>query len=40
MKQYILTVILGSVLLLSACKAKKVIISGPAPFYSDGEIIQ
>ena len=40
MKPYILTVILGSVLLLSACKAKKVIISGPAPFYSDGEIIQ
>ena len=40
MKPYTLTVILGIVLLLSACNAKKLIISGPAPFYSDGEIIQ
>ena len=40
MKPYLLLVILGSVLLLSACRAKKVIMSGPPPIYTDGEIIQ
>lgn len=40
MKPYLLFAILGSVLLLSSCRAKKVIMSGPAPIYSDGEIIQ
>ncbi len=40
MKHILFFILLGSILLLSACKTKKVVMSGPAPIYSDGEIVQ
>ena len=40
MKPYLFLGALGCILLLSACSAKKVMTSGPAPIYSDDEIIQ
>lgn len=40
MRQHLFFVILGSIIILSACKTKKVIPAGPAPVYEDSEIIQ
>lgn len=40
MKLYILLGALASILLLSACHTKKVVMQGPAPIYSDYEIVQ
>ncbi len=40
MKPYFLLVLLGSIFLLSACNTKKLLVSGPAPIYSDSEIVQ
>ena len=40
MKPYLLLGILGSILLLSSCRTKKVIMTGPAPIHTDSEIVQ
>ena len=40
MKLNLIFIFFGSVLLLSACKSKKVIMTGPAPIYDDSEIVQ
>lgn len=40
MKQILLFIIVASILILSGCKSKKTVMTGPAPVHDDSEIVQ